>query len=145
MASLYKNNGIWYIAVSHNGTRKCRSLKTKDIKVAKSIKSYVETIILQELGGFIKSNAKLSFSDIFSTEDAMSFIENTKVLKYLDFLVSSFQSFEISKWYLWCPSFPRFPDSQISRFPHLPDSESFPDFQTRSPATPDALSDQITT
>ena len=30
MASLYKNNGIWYIAVSHNGPRKCRSLKTKD-------------------------------------------------------------------------------------------------------------------
>ena len=64
MASLYKNNGIWYIAVSHNGTRKCRSLKTKDIKVAKSIKSYAETIILQELGGFIKSNAKLSFSEL---------------------------------------------------------------------------------
>ena len=53
MASLYKNNGIWYIAVSHNGTRKCRSLKTKDIKVAKSIKSYAETIILHKLGGFI--------------------------------------------------------------------------------------------
>ena len=64
MASLYKNNGIWYIAVSHNGTRKCRSLKTKDIKVAKSIKSYAETIILQDLGGFIKSNAKLSFSEL---------------------------------------------------------------------------------
>ena len=64
MASLYKNNGIWYIAVSHNGTRKCRSLKTKDLKVAKSIKSYAETIILQELGGFIKSNAKLSFSEL---------------------------------------------------------------------------------
>ena len=64
MASLYKNNGIWYIAVSHNGTRKCRSLKTKVIKVVKSIKSYAETIILQELGGFIKSNAKLSFSEL---------------------------------------------------------------------------------
>jgi hypothetical protein len=47
MASLYKNNGIWYIAVSHNGTRKCRSLKTKDIKVDKSIKLYAEIIILQ--------------------------------------------------------------------------------------------------
>ena len=64
MALIYKNNGIWYIAVSHNGTRKCRSLKTKDIKVAKSIKSYAETIILQELGGFIKSNAKLSFGEL---------------------------------------------------------------------------------
>ena len=47
MASLYKNNGIWYIAVLHNGTRKCRSLKTKDIKVAKAIKLYAEIIILQ--------------------------------------------------------------------------------------------------
>ena len=37
MASLYKNNGIWYIAVSHNGTRKCRSYKAKGVKVAKSI------------------------------------------------------------------------------------------------------------
>jgi hypothetical protein len=34
MASLYKNNGIWYIAVNFNGNRKCKSLKTKDIKVA---------------------------------------------------------------------------------------------------------------
>ena len=64
MASLYKNNGIWYIVVSHNGTRKCKSLKTKDIKVAKSIKSYAETIILQKLGEFIKSNAELSFSEL---------------------------------------------------------------------------------
>ena len=47
MASLYKNNGIWYIAVSHNGTRKCRSLKTKGIKVAKSIGLYAEPILLQ--------------------------------------------------------------------------------------------------
>ena len=58
MASIYKNNGIWYIAVSHNGTRKCRSLKTIDIK------SYAETVKLQELRGFIKSNAKLSFSGV---------------------------------------------------------------------------------
>ena len=64
MASLYKNNGIWYIAVSHNGTRKCRSLKTKDIKVAKSIKSYAETIILHKLGGFIKSNTKILLSEL---------------------------------------------------------------------------------
>ena len=47
MVSLYKNNGIWYIAVLNNGTRKCRSLKTKDIKVAKAIKLYAEIIILQ--------------------------------------------------------------------------------------------------
>ena len=64
MASLYKNNGIWYIAVLHNGTRKCRSLKTKDIKVAKYIKSYAENIILHKLEGFIKNNAILSFSEL---------------------------------------------------------------------------------
>ena len=64
MASLYKNNGIWYIAVLHNGTRKSRSLKTKDIKVAKYIKSYAENIILHKLEGFIKNNAILSFSEL---------------------------------------------------------------------------------
>ena len=41
MASLYKNNGIWYIAVNFNGNRKFKSLKTKDIKVARTIKSFV--------------------------------------------------------------------------------------------------------
>ena len=45
MASLYKNNGIWYIAVSYNRTRKCRSLKAKGNKVAKSIILYAETIM----------------------------------------------------------------------------------------------------
>ena len=64
MASLYKNNGIWYIAVSHNGTRKSRSLKTKDIKVAKSIISYAETIIVQYFEVFIKSNAKILLSEL---------------------------------------------------------------------------------
>ena len=64
MASLYKNNGIWYIAVNFNGNRKCKRLKTKDIKVARSIKPFVETTILQEVNGFIKSNAKLSFGEL---------------------------------------------------------------------------------
>jgi hypothetical protein len=59
MASLYKNNGIWYIAVSYNRTKECRGLKTKGIKVAKFIILFAETITLQMLGGFIKSNTKL--------------------------------------------------------------------------------------
>ncbi len=61
MASIYKNNGIWYITVSYNGTRKYRSLKTKDIN------SYAENVKLQELGGFIKCNAKLSLVDLLTT------------------------------------------------------------------------------
>ena len=34
MASLYKNNGIWYVSNLINGTRKTKSLKTKRRKGA---------------------------------------------------------------------------------------------------------------
>ena len=34
MASLYKNNGIWYVSTLINGTRKTKSLKTKERKKA---------------------------------------------------------------------------------------------------------------
>jgi len=64
MASLYKNNGIWYITVSHNGTGKYRSLKTKCIQVTKSIKFYSENTTEQMVGRIIKSNAKLLFSEL---------------------------------------------------------------------------------
>ena len=45
MASLYKNNGIWYIAVSYNGTKKSRNIKTKGIKVAESIILYDQKLL----------------------------------------------------------------------------------------------------
>ena len=64
MASLYKNNNIWYLAVSHHGKRVTKSLKTSDLKVANSLKSLTETTILQQLNGFTKSNAELSFSQL---------------------------------------------------------------------------------
>ena len=64
MASLYKNKNIWYISVSHNGKRLTKSLKTSDLKVAKSLKSLTETTILQQLNGFTKSNAELPFSQL---------------------------------------------------------------------------------
>ena len=64
MASLYKNNNIWYLAVSHHGKRVTKSLKTSDLKVAKSLKSLTETTILQQLNGFTKSNAELSFNQL---------------------------------------------------------------------------------
>ena len=89
MASLYKNNGIWYIAVSHNGTRKCRSLKTKDIKVAKSIKSYAETIILQELGGFIKSNAKLLLIELIDYFIKAPYSWSTITFKLTKYILTS--------------------------------------------------------
>ena len=34
MASLYKNNCIWYVSTLINGTRKTKSLKTKERKKA---------------------------------------------------------------------------------------------------------------
>ena len=64
MASLYKNRGIWYLAVCSDGKRINKSLGTKDKNVAKQLKPYVETSILQELKGIIKSNAKLTFSEL---------------------------------------------------------------------------------
>ena len=64
MASLYKNNGIWYLAITHNGNRKCQSLKTKDIKVAKQLKPYAEFAIIAELSGLTISNENLDFAEL---------------------------------------------------------------------------------
>ena len=64
MSSLYKNNNTWYISVCHNGKRITRSLKTKDAKVAKSLKPIVEVSILQQLNGITTSNAELSFPEL---------------------------------------------------------------------------------
>ena len=66
MASLYKNKNIWYLSVYHHGKRITKSLKTNDIKVAKRLKRYVETTILQELTGFTESSLDLSFSELVS-------------------------------------------------------------------------------
>ena len=86
MASLYKNNHNWYIAVTYNGTRKSRSLKTKDYKVAKSIKPHAESSIIAELNGFITKNENLSFNDLcdrFLTYNH-NWAENTyKLIKYI--------------------------------------------------------------
>ena len=64
MASLYKNKGIWYLAITHNGNRKCQSLKTKDIKVAKQLKPYAESAIIAELSGLTISNENLDFAEL---------------------------------------------------------------------------------
>ena len=62
MASLYKNNGIWYLAITHNWNRKCQSLKTKDIKVANQLKPYAEYAIIAEFSGLTISNMNLDFA-----------------------------------------------------------------------------------
>ena len=64
MASLYKNKGIWYLAITHNGNRQFQRLKTKDIKVTKQLKFYAESAIIAELSGLTISNENLDFSEL---------------------------------------------------------------------------------
>ena len=66
MASLYKNRGTWYIAVCHNGKRINKSLSTKDKAVAKQLKPFIETTILQQLKGITECNAELTFPELVS-------------------------------------------------------------------------------
>jgi len=64
MASLYKNNDIWYLAVTYNGQRKCKSLKTKERKVAVKLKSNMESVIIAELSGLATEVKNLNFEEL---------------------------------------------------------------------------------
>ena len=64
MASLYKNNKIWYVSVLIDGKRATKSLKTKDIIVAKKLKPYAEYTLIAELMGFIKPKRKFHFPSL---------------------------------------------------------------------------------
>ena len=66
MASLYKNGNYYYISINFEGKRTVKSLGTKDKKVAKALKPFVETSILQELTGFKESSLDLSFAELVS-------------------------------------------------------------------------------
>jgi len=67
MASLYKNGNYYYISINFEGKRTVKSLGTKDKKVAKALKPFVETSILQELTGFKESSLDLSFAELVSS------------------------------------------------------------------------------
>ncbi len=64
MASLYKKRDIWYISLSIRKNRITRSLRTKDYKVAKELKPYVESQIINELTTGVKLCKNLSFSEL---------------------------------------------------------------------------------
>jgi len=64
MASLYKNNNIWYLSVTISNKRVTRSLRTSDYKVAKKLKPYIESQIILELTGLKKRNKTLPFPDL---------------------------------------------------------------------------------
>ena len=48
----------------YKGKRKSKSLKTRNYKVAKQLKSLRKQLYYKQLNGFTKSNAELSFSEL---------------------------------------------------------------------------------
>ena len=64
MASLYKKRDIWYISISINNNRITKSLRTKDYTVAKKLKPYVESQIINELTTGVKLCENLSFQQL---------------------------------------------------------------------------------
>ena len=64
MASIYKNNNIWYLSVFINGKRTSRSLKTEDKKVASKLKVRVEYELIAELMGFKNKDKELTFKEL---------------------------------------------------------------------------------
>jgi len=61
MATLYQNKGHWLLTVQYKGRRLTRSLRTKDKKVAKQLKPYVESQLILELTGLKKTTPSLAF------------------------------------------------------------------------------------
>ena len=64
MASIYKNNNIWYLSVFINGKRATRSLKTENIEVANKLKVKAEYELIADLMGFNKKEKELSFEKL---------------------------------------------------------------------------------
>jgi len=51
MASIYKNRNVWYLSVTIDKNRATRILRTSDYKVAKQLKTYIESQLILELTG----------------------------------------------------------------------------------------------
>jgi len=64
MASIYKNNNIWYLSVFINGKRATRSLKTENIEVANKLKVKAEYELIADLMGFNKKEKELDFETL---------------------------------------------------------------------------------
>ena len=64
MATLYQNKGHWLLTVQYQGRRLTRSLRTKDKKVAKQLKPYIESQLILELTGLKKRTSTVSFPDL---------------------------------------------------------------------------------
>ena len=82
MSSLYKNNGIWYVSVSHNNKRYSKSLKTKNKRIAKSLELETINSIINDFKSNKKEIKDLNFQELsnsfLSTDHGWS--DNTKQL-----------------------------------------------------------------
>lgn len=65
MASLYKNNGIWYVSTYVKGTRISKSLKTKERKTAYSIMPSVLSNLLNESNDLNNDISFKQLADLF--------------------------------------------------------------------------------
>jgi len=65
MASLYKNNGTWYLSTYVNGTRISKSLKTKKRKTAYSIMPSVLSNLLNESNHLNNDISFKQLTDLF--------------------------------------------------------------------------------
>jgi len=64
MATLYQNKGHWLLTVQYQGRRLTRSLRTKDKKVAKQLKPYIESQLILELTALNKRTSTVPFPDL---------------------------------------------------------------------------------
>jgi len=64
MATLYQNKGHWLLTVQYQGRRLTRSLRTKDKRVAKQLKPYIESQLILELTGLKKKTSVVPFPDL---------------------------------------------------------------------------------
>ncbi|MFL3005697.1 MAG: hypothetical protein ACJZ1R_05975 [Candidatus Neomarinimicrobiota bacterium] len=64
MASLFKNNGNWYLSLTHARRRKTCSLKTKDHRIALKLKLLIKYQLITELMGLGNQCKELSFAEL---------------------------------------------------------------------------------
>ena len=116
MATLYQNKGHWLLTVHHKGRRLTKSLGTKDKKVAKQLKPYVESELLLELTGLKKATSQVAFpvlTDKFLKADKKRSKRTQELYEYV-FIVMAGISIDYAAYsFSWLHS-----DSNIDLFSH---------------------------
>ena len=90
MATLYQNKGHWLLTVQYQGRRLTRSLRTKDKKVAKQLKPYIESQIILELTGIKKRNRTIPFSELAAKYLKFKTNRSTNTQKLYEYVLRSY-------------------------------------------------------